>query len=152
MTSSTHLTRLTRMLILGGIVAVTATSSALASVSRPPDVRDAASSITTTYLGTPPDISDAAAKAKLAVPDVLERYAAAHPYGIERSTATESTLVSRPPDVQDAALARKQASFGKSGSFDWGDYAIGIGSGQGLALLLAGGLVVGHRRHRLQAP
>ena len=36
-----------------------------------------------------------------------------------------------------------------SGSFDWSDWAIGIGTGLGLALLLGGGLLIGRQlRHR----
>jgi hypothetical protein len=36
-----------------------------------------------------------------------------------------------------------------SGGFDWSDWAIGIGTGLGLALLLGGGLLIGRQlRHR----
>ena len=163
MKSSTHLIWLRRLIILGAVVAGTVASAAGAAVSRPPDVRDAA------------------ATANLAVPDVLERYATAHPYGsglssgsqptpVDRiiaqergrqadlglfslglSAPTSSTLVSRPPDVSDAAQAAESVSFTQSSGFDWGDYAIGIGSGIGLTLILAAGLAVSwQRRHRMQ--
>ncbi|HKP17592.1 MAG TPA: hypothetical protein VJT84_03870, partial [Gaiellaceae bacterium] len=61
-------------------------------------------------------------------------------------------LVSRPPDVRDAAEAARFVSVGQpSSGFDWNDWAIGIGSGIGIALLLAGGLAAGlQRRHRMQ--
>ena len=36
-----------------------------------------------------------------------------------------------------------------SGGFDWSDWAVGIGTGLGLALLLGGGLLIGRQlRHR----
>lgn len=113
-----------------------------------------------------------------AIPDAFERYATAHPYG-GLSSATGSTLVSRPPDVQDAASGlsvtaevgrppdiadavgegpyirtlqpRPATHVSQSQGFDWGDYAIGLGSGMGLILLLGGGLTVGRqRRHHVQ--
>jgi hypothetical protein len=121
----------------------------------------------------PPDVRDAA-QANVAVPDVLERYATTHPYGsgltsstesllsrppdvqdaaagIELSPATTSTLVSRPPDISDAAQVARTVSFSQSSGFHWGDWAIGIGSGMGLILLLGAGLVLGRRqRHHVQ--
>jgi hypothetical protein len=40
---------------------------------------------------------------------------------------------------------------GGGSSFSWNDWAIGIGTGIGLALLLGAGLLVGrHQRHRVQ--
>jgi hypothetical protein len=47
--------------------------------------------------------------------------------------------------------APESGSFSRSSGFDWADYAIGIGSGMGLILVLAGGLAIGwQRRHRVQ--
>lgn len=118
MNSSTYLIRLTRVLVLGAVVAGTAASAAgaKAPVGGLP-YRDTASS--QGYQSRP-----------VAIPDVVERYAAAHPYGSGLSTG--STII--------------QAS-----GFDWGDYAIGIGTGMGLILLLAGGLAMGRqRRHGVQ--
>jgi hypothetical protein len=90
------------------------------AVSRPPDVRDVA-------LGT-----------SVAVPDVFERYAATHPNG----SGLSSVAVSRPPDIADTALTVRNESNSQSASgFNWGDWAIGIGSGMGIALLLGAGLV-----------
>jgi hypothetical protein len=110
------------------------------------------------------------------VPDVFERYAAAHPYGAGLSNATSSTLVS-PPDVRDVAATlagtssvdvmnrhfnHEDAIFGNSpslsvlsntgsgDSFNWGDWAIGIGSGIGLMLLLAGALAGERQRRHMQ--
>jgi hypothetical protein len=107
MKSSTYLTWLRRLIVLGAVVAGTVASTAGAVVSRPPDVRDAAGSIAQAYLGSPPDVRDVAGTANLAGPDVFERYATAHPYGSELSPALQSTLVSRPPDVGDAANAAR---------------------------------------------
>lgn len=65
-----------------------------------------------------------------AVPDVLERYAAVHPYGAGLTPA---------------------ATPSQSSGFDWGDYAIGIGTGVGFILLLVAGLAFGsHHRRRMQ--
>jgi hypothetical protein len=163
MQSSTHQARLRRLIVVGAVVAGIAVPAAAGS-----------------YNGSPPDVRDAAAAANPQIPDVLERYAAAHPYGaglsaqsspVDRIIAQEqgrrhdlglfslglasrngSTLVSRPPDVSDAAaVARDGVSPAQSGGFDWGDWAIGIGSGIGLVLLLSTGVAVGlQRRHRVQ--
>jgi hypothetical protein len=194
MKSSTYLIWLRRLIVLGAVVAGTVASTAGAVVSRPPDVRDAADSIAQAYLGSPPDVRDVGATAKLAVPDVLERYATTHPYGSGLSSASLSTPVSRPPDVRDAANAAnlqvsdvferyatahpygaglsdvtsstlvsrppdvndaaaqvaESVSFTQSSGFDWGDYGIGIGSGIGLAFILAAGLAMSRqRRHRM---
>jgi hypothetical protein len=51
-------------------------------------------------------------------PDVFERYASAHPYGVGLT-----------------------ASVAASGGFRWGDYGAGVGTGIGVVLLLAGGLI-----------
>jgi hypothetical protein len=151
MNTSTYLRRLSRLLILGAAIAG-ATASVAAAVGRPPDVSDAARTNET-------------------VPDVFERYAATHPYGnhlttpdvrppdvqdnaaalAEPSTVQSSTAITRPPDIRDAAYAAETVSAGQGDGFDWGDYAIGIGSGIGLSLLLAGALGAGlQRRGRIQ--
>jgi hypothetical protein len=161
MKPSTCSIRLRRLILLGAVVLGTAVAPAAGASP-----------------GTPPDVQDAAAATNGAVPDVIERYAAAHPYGlsaqptpVDRIVVQErgrqhdfglfslgltaprtSTLISRPPDVSDAAdAARYGSSFGGSTGFDWGDWAIGIGTGIGLALLLGTALVVGRQqRHRVQ--
>ena len=52
-------------------------------------------------------------------------------------------------DLEGQAAATSSVS--QSSGFDWADYAIGIGSGMGLILALAGGLAIGwQRRHRVQ--
>jgi uncharacterized iron-regulated membrane protein len=80
MALSTQLIGLVRTSAVLGILVGTAAPLATATVGRPPDIRDAAASV------------------QGSVPDVLERYAAAHPYG-------DAQNVSRPPDVADAASA-----------------------------------------------
>jgi hypothetical protein len=149
--TSKSLIRLTRALAIGTVVASTVASTAWAGATRPPDVRDAASSIVTAYLGSPPDVRDVRdglASASLAVPDVLERYVTAHPYGAGLSQASASSNVVRPPDVADAAQAARTFSVSQAGGFDWSDYGIGIGSGIGISLLLAGGLALGRQQRR----
>jgi hypothetical protein len=78
------------------------------------------------------------------------RQAALAMQGVSSST----TSVSRPPDVTDAAFTVQSgsgSSVSQSGGFAWGDWAIGLGSGMGLALLLGVGLVVARQyRHRVQ--
>jgi hypothetical protein len=107
---------------------------ALSGVSRPPDVNDVASQMSTV------------------TPDVLERYASAHPYG-RGLTLSTTTLVNRPPDVQDSAqaLQRNSTTAGRSQGFDSNDWAIGIGSGVGLALILGIAFAIGRQhRHKVQ--
>jgi predicted small secreted protein len=97
--------------------------------------------------GRPPDVSDTAATLNATAPDVLERYAAAHPYGTDISAATP-TIVSRPPDVTDAAEAARYTQTGQVNGFDWTDYASGVGSGLGFALMVGVVIAAGsvHRR------
>jgi hypothetical protein len=94
-------------------------------------------------------------------PDVFERYAASHPYG---STAPTPQRVSVPPYTPAMLAAhynREELLYNPrpslpmhsvstvSRGFDWSDWAIGIGTGLGLALILGGGLLMGrHLRHR----
>jgi hypothetical protein len=111
MYSSTYLNWFRRLLILGAVVAgLTATAAGAAVNSRPPDVSDVASKLSgtpATIVSRPPDVQDAATSvsARSSVPDVFERYAAAHPSGVGLSSASEPTFVGRPPDVRDAASA-----------------------------------------------
>jgi hypothetical protein len=57
-------------------------------------------SVPVTVVSRPPDVQDAAASVSAATPDVFERYATEHPYGFD---LTSSESVSSPPDVQDAS-------------------------------------------------
>jgi hypothetical protein len=139
-----------RLLVLAAVVAG-ATASAAGAAGPPPDVQDAATANLATLISQPPDVQDAASGTTVAVADAFERYAAAHPYGVGLSST--STSVSRPPDVEDTALAVRYGSViaTSTNGFDWNDWAIGIGSGIGLALFLVGGLLTGRQlRHRVQ--
>jgi hypothetical protein len=155
-------------------------------------------SVPVTVVSRPPDVQDAAASVSAATPDVFERYAMAHPYGFDLnfselvssppdvqdaaaalrttpspvdriiaqergrhgdfrvfgsslSTPAQSTIVSRPPDVSDAAQVAASVSTVPGNGFAWDDWAIGVGTGLGLALLLGGGIMVGRQqRHRVQ--
>jgi hypothetical protein len=152
---STYLIRFKRLLVLGAVAAGIAVPAASAHNGSPPDVRDVAANLagtTESLVVTPPDVRDAAAAANVQVGDGFERYAKAHPYGTGLSNLTSSTLVSRPPDISDAAEAdRYSVAVGQSSGFHWADWAIGIGSGMGLFLLLGTGVTMGlQRRHRTQ--
>jgi hypothetical protein len=85
-----------------------------------------------------------------AVPDVFERFAAVHPNGAAVSSSAVSRA--RPPDISDAALAVQYGSVTPStAGFSWRDWAIGIGSGLGLALLIGACFVMTRQlRHRVQ--
>jgi hypothetical protein len=88
-------------------------------------------------VGRPPDVRDAA--------DVFGRYAAAHTYGVGLPAGPVT-----PPDVRDAAAALRETAPPSGGSFHWGDYAAGVGTGIASALILAGFLAaVAARRSRL---
>ena len=152
------------------------TSSEL--VSSPPDVQDAASALHVTAQGLKADglrwqgLAQADQGGTSSAPDVFERYASAHPYGL---APTSGEPVSSPPDVQDAASAlhvtaqgikadglrwqsvaqayQQAGTSAESGGFDWSNYVIGIGGGLGL-ILLAAGLTMGirlQRSHRVQS-
>lgn len=148
MHTSNTLIRLRRLLLVGAVVAG-AIVPAAAAVGRPPDVQDSASA---TLVGqiSPPDVRDAALRTSVTAPDVIERFAAAHPYGTGLSEGTAS--LSRPPDISDTALAVQYGSvaYSKTG-FNWADWAIGIGSSMGLALLVGACLMTRRQlRHRVE--
>jgi hypothetical protein len=168
MTKSTSLIWFRRLLVLGAVVAG-ATASAAGAAGRPPDVQDAATANLAALI-SPPDVRDAASGSTVAVADAFERFATAHPFGKGlsstqtaqvsqppdiRDTAlalgSQSTDVGRPPDVDDTALAVRYGSVVHTSGFDWADWAIGTGSGIGLAIFLAAGLLMGRQlRHRVQ--
>jgi hypothetical protein len=134
MTSST-LNRFTKILVLGAIVAAVAGATALAG--------------------------EASAVRASAVPDVFERYVASHPYGKEVSSPQQVAVPLYTPAMLAAHYNREDRLYNPrpslptnprptiSRGFDWSDWAIGIGTGLGLALILGGGLLLGrHLRHR----
>ena len=174
MRRSNPLTSFGKLLVLGAVVAGVTASAAMAipvvdpqdsgtavtaaPVSRPPDVQDAATAQNApTAAGLRADgqrlqgIAQAYGQLK-AAPDVVERYAATHSSGAGLSPAP-AVSATRPPDVSDTALAVRYGSTStvKSDGFDWNDWAIGIGSGLGLALLLGAALLMGRQlRHPVQ--
>jgi hypothetical protein len=96
-----------------------------------------------------------------AVPDVFERYAASHPYGKAAATPQRVGVPVYTPTMLAAHYNREDLLYNPrpslptnsgppvSGGFDWSDWAIGIGTGLGLALIVGGGLLMGrHLRHR----
>jgi hypothetical protein len=82
--------------------------------------------------------------------DVVERFVAVHPDGL--GFTSNAASVSRPPDISDTALAVQYGSATQSSAgFDWGDWAIGIGSGLGVALLLGACILMARQlRHGVQ--
>jgi hypothetical protein len=177
MTTSTHLIRITRLLVLCAVVAGTAASVAGAYDAGPmsygerwrrvdQNYRSVGTSNIPTPSGLKADGLRLQAMAQVykqqiqAVPDLVERYAAkqqiqAAPDVVERYAATHGgptqSLVSRPPDISDTALAVQYGSVSPSKTgFDWGDWAIGLAAGFGLALVAAGGvLLASHRVARI---
>lgn len=154
MKRSIPLDRPVKALVVAALTALALASAAGAQslVGSPPDVRDAAAARVAL-----PDVLERYAAAHpfgsgigISAPDVFERYAAAHPYGAGASSAIQPTLVSRPPDVQDAAQTALTVSLTRPSGFSWGDWAIGIGSGLGIAVLLAGVLGLAMSRQRRQ--
>jgi hypothetical protein len=177
MSPTTTLIRLKRLLLVGAVVAGAVVPAAQA-VDRPPDVQDTASAPTAsapdvferyaaihqslvsqpdirdtslTLRGMadlavrPPDVQDTAISLAASAPDVVERFAIVHPDGLGVSSAS----VSRPPDISDTALAVQYGTVTQSSaSFDWGDWAIGIGSGMGIALLLGAALLMARQLRR----
>ena len=146
------------------------TANLATPVSRPPDVQDAMSA---RHAAAARLNSDSAAQhttpaglkadglrwqgiaqvyqQKQTVPDVVERYAATHSGG--GRLVVPQSLAPRPPDVSDAALAARYGSTAtaESSGFDWNDWAIGIGTGIGLALLLGAAFLMGRQlRHPVQ--
>jgi len=98
---------------------------------------------------------------RLPVPDVFERYAASHPYGNAVPTPQRVSVPPYTPAMLAAHFNREELLYNPrqslranpgptvSTGFDWSDWAIGIGTGLGLALILGGGLLMGrHLRHR----
>ena len=110
------------------------------------------------------------------IPDVVERYAAAHPYGkglsdvqsvqssssnqgiVDRpplvtdvqsvqSSSFNQGIVDRPPLATDATLAVGSESSTTSDGFNWSDW--GIGMGAGFVLILCGCYIIGRQlKHR----
>jgi hypothetical protein len=93
--------------------------------------------------------------------DVFERYAASHPYGKAAPTPQRVGVPVYTPKMLAAHYNREDLLYNPrpslptnsaptvSGGFDWSDWAIGIGTGLGLALIVGGGLLMGrHLWHR----
>lgn len=166
MRHSNPLTRFGKLVALGAVVAGVSASAALAipvidpqdtgpataavPVSRPPDVEDTAKALyapTTAGLKADGMRLQGIAQAyqgQQAAPDVVERYVATHPSGRRLVVPSTSASPTRPPDVADTALTVRYAPTAsvESNGFDWADWAIGIGSGLGLALILGAGVLM----------
>jgi hypothetical protein len=153
MKSFNYLNWFRRLLVVGAVVAgatasvagayvpqpdgdVTTNASVPAVVSRPPDVQDAVTALHSTPAGL---------KAEgMRLQGIAQAY--------RQSQADSATVVSRPPDISDTALSVQYGSVTQSSTgFDWGDWAIGIGSGLGVALLLGCCFLMARQlRHRVQ--
>jgi hypothetical protein len=143
MNTSMFLRRLSRLLIVGAVIAG-ATASVAGAVGRPPDVSDAAT-------------------ANATVPDVFERYAADHPYGTGVSPPQQVGVPFYTPERFAAHFNHEDLLYtprpslpatpagSLSQGFDWSDWAIGLGSGIALILALGGALAVARQwLHRPQ--
>jgi hypothetical protein len=179
MLNPTPLIRLKHLLVVGAVVAGATASTAGAfipqpegnsvpagvQVVRPPDVQDAAAAVAATQQTTAAGLKAdgmrlqgiakvyAQLDAAKGAPDVVERYVATHQSG---GLAVQSTSeATRPPDVADTALVVRYAPTASvdSNGFDWNDWAIGIGSGLGLAFILGAAVLMGRqlRRHPMHA-
>ena len=103
MKSSSYLNWFRRLVVLGAAVTAGAFATTAGAVGQPPEIQDIATANLAANVSQPPDISDVAARLSASVPDVLERYAATHPFG--SGLSVHDAAVSRPPDVSDAASA-----------------------------------------------
>jgi hypothetical protein len=135
LTSSTYLIRLRRVLLLGAIVAAMAASVAGA--------------------GTPTAQGLKADGLRLqGIAKVYESLGGATSYPTPLGLKADGLRLQGIAKVfqqNHLGQAAATSSVGQSTGFDWADYAIGIGSGMGLILALAGGLAIGwQRRHRVQ--
>jgi hypothetical protein len=137
MQRSNYLTWFRRLVVLGAVVAGVSASTATAIPLV--DLPDGGTAAFSAPVSRPPDVRDTA----------TGLYAATNPSG----AASQAASVGRPPDVADASLAVQYGSAMRLGSsgFDWSDWAIGIGSGLGLCLLVGGAVLMGRQlRHRVQ--
>ena len=104
---SSYLNWFRRLIVVGAVVAAGAFASIAGAVGRPPDIQDIATANPAANVSRPPDIGDVAARLTASVPDVLERYTAAYPFG--SGLSVYDAALSRPPDVSDAASATQLA-------------------------------------------
>ena len=172
MQSSTPLTSLKRLIVLGSVVACAAAPAAGASPSRniaAPDVVERYAATHDPNSATAPDVVEryvtvhslgigtvGASASRIAAPDVVERYAATHdpnsataPDVVERYVTVHSLGIGTVgPEGIVAARNVPSTSNGDSG-IDWGDFGIGVGAMLGLTLLVTGlGVVAVVMRHR----
>jgi hypothetical protein len=152
----------------GDLSAVASTPSGpVTVVSRPPDVQDAATALHETPAGLKPDgvgpwgVSGTW-EHRLHSPATASRYPT--PAGLKADglrwqglarvdEQQQSDKAVRPDDRPGPLGVGEPTSVPVSGGsgFDWDDWAIGIGTGLGLALLIGGGIMVGRQqRHRIQ--
>jgi hypothetical protein len=151
MKSSNYLIWFRRLVVLGAVVAgLTASSAGAIPLLDPGDTPANPVASNTTALGLRADglrwqgIAKAYPQSRQApVPDVFERYAAAHP--ISPAVGTERIV---DDSFRDTARYMPSTSSGNSG-LDWGDFGIGAGAMLGLALLVAAlGVGTATMRHR----
>ncbi len=153
---------------------VTTNASVPAVVSRPPDVQDAVTALHSTPAGLKAEglrlqgLAQAYAQGYAHTYRQSESASIGSPTSLglkaegmrlqgiaqayRQSQADSATVVSRPPDISDTALSVQYGSVTQSSTgFDWGDWAIGIGSGLGVALLLGCCFLMARQlRHRVQ--
>jgi hypothetical protein len=135
MKSSTYRNRFVSTVVLGAVAAGIAASPVGARVVIEPGAGDVAAPVAVGAVNRPADVQGAAASSTSG--DVMARH-----FRHEDALYSDRSSVS-------ASLSTPTAN--SSSGFDWSDYAIGLGSGIGLIVFLAGGLVIGRQlRHRVQ--
>ncbi len=175
---STPLTFMTRSLALATVAAVLILTVPGLAAAIPEPAGGTANPGTRVVVsdGRSADTLDAATNAHYA-PDWIERYAAAHPYGVGTpyvessvvadgrspdtldAVATETVQSSsirdgRSPDTLDAATTAHQIGAVSTGGFDWKDAGIRAAAGAGAMIALSFGLLCWlflRRRHHTPA-
>jgi hypothetical protein len=132
-------TGLATICVLAGV-----TASVGAAAGKPVHARNAATpDVLERYAATHP-------YGRTSLPDVFERYATTHPYGHDavQGARTEPAVADRIVDdsFRDQPTVISPQSIG--GGFDWGDWAIGLLAGLAIASGLAGGLLLMSHRSR----
>jgi hypothetical protein len=164
MTTSTHLIRLTRLLVLGAVIAGTGASVAGADTGRRPAVQDAAMALQTTPAGLKADglrLQGIARMYQQAQSSTVRDVGSGATFSVTDRIVDDSFRDSAPiatpagdrivdDSFRDAPTVVVPQSIG--GAFHWADFGIGAGAMLGLTLLLAvlslGALSLRHRSGR----
>jgi hypothetical protein len=91
-----------------------------------------------------PDPREAVTKTQYSAGRVAMRLGSQDPRDTALASVAPSAVATTigSPDPQDAGLLAQSEGVRVTGSFDWGDFAIGLAFGIGLAAIVAGALVL----------